>query len=232
MILRYILFSLICFSPLTSQWLSFDLSKADISTFKEQVEPTIISSALTGGQSTMLSLTQNQRLGITVSMPMGWALASSSYQSNPLLHPFMVEGQFLVTGNLVLKGKMNLFSNDGETVQAAGYGCNYLAESWFTSISFGWLEGPAHLRVRYVDSAIIGNRTIAETPILFGIGFNKFSGSILEFDNVDIPRKIDNFITYLIAGTEYQFGGIDINLQTQIHPKFIQLNLTISRLFF
>ena len=78
MILRYILFSLICFSPLTSQWLSFDLSKADISTFKEQVEPTIISSALTGGQSTMLSLTQNQRLGITVSMPVGWALASSS----------------------------------------------------------------------------------------------------------------------------------------------------------
>ena len=232
MILRYILFSLICFSPLTSQWLSFDLSKADISTFKEQVEPTIISSALTGGQSTMLSLTQNQRLGITVSMPVGWALASSSFQSNPLLHPFMVEGQFLVTENLVLKGKMNLFSNGGETVQATGYGCNYLAQSWFSSISLGWLEGPAHLRVRYVDTAIIGNRTIAEVPILIGIGFNKFRGSILGFDNDDIPRIIDNFITYLIAGTEYQFGGIDINLQTQLHPKFIQLNLTISRLFF
>ena len=232
MILRYILFSLICFSPLTSQWLSFDLSKADISTFKEQVEPAIISSALSGGQSTMLSLTQNQRLGITVSMPVGWALASSSYQSNPLLHPFMVEGQFLVTENLVLKGKMNLFSNDGETVQATGYGCNYLAQSWFSSISLGWLEGPAHLRVRYVDTAIIGNRTIAEAPILIGIGFNKFRGSILGFDNDDIPRIIDNFITYLIAGTEYQFGGIDINLQTQLHPKFIQLNLTISRLFF
>jgi len=232
MILRFLISCLIFSSFLTSQWISFDVSKADAATFVKQVKPTILSSALTGGRSTMLNLTQNQRLGIAVSMPVGWDIAKTSYQSNPFIHPFMVEGQFLITENLVIKGKMNMFSNGEESVQAAGYGCNYFANSWFSSVSIGWLEGPKHLRVRYVDTAITIKRSLFNMPVFFGAGFNKYRGNILGLNSDDIPRLIENSISYLITGTEIRFNGIDIEIQTQIHSKFVQFNVTIFRLFF
>lgn len=231
-ILRFLISCLIFTSFLTSQWISFDLSKADASTFVKQVKPTIISSVLTGGRSTLLNLTPNQRLGITVSIPIGLDIAKTSYQSNPFIHPLMVEGQFLITENLVLKGKMNMFSNGEESVQAAGYGCNYFANSWFSSVSIGWLEGPKHLRIRYVDTAITIKRSLFNMPVLFGAGFNKYKGNILGLNSDNMPGLIENSITYFITGTELQFAGIDIELQTQIHSKFVQFNVTIFRLFF
>jgi len=229
---RSIIFILICFSRLNSQWLSFDLSEADVVTFKKQVEPTIISVAISGGQSTMLNLTQNQRFGITFSIPMGWDLSLSSYESNPLLNPLMLEGQVLVTENLVLIGKMNIFSNSKETINAAGYGCNFISDSWATNISMGWLEGPTHLRVRYVDSSIIGKRTLAKVPILLGVGYNNYRGSIKGFDNIDIPKSIDNSISYLITGTELIIEGVNVELQVRLNSKFFQFNFTIFHLFF
>ena len=232
MIFRFIIYCLIFTSFLTSQWISFDLSKADAATFDKQVEPTIISSVLTGGRSTLLNLTPNQRLGIAVSMPIGWDIAKTSYQLNPFIHPFMVEGQFLITENLVLKGKMNMFSNGEESVQVAGYGCNYFANSWFSSVSIGWLEGPKHLRVRFVDTAVTMKKSLFNMPVLFGAGFNKYRGNILGLNSDELPGKIENSISYLIAETELQFSGIDIELQTQIHFKFVQFNVTIFRLFF
>ena len=232
MTLRYTIFILITLSSLKGQWLSFDLSKADKSTFEKQVEPTIISAALSGGQSTLIRLTQNKRLGVAVSMYMGFDIAFSSYQSNPLLHPFMLEGQFLVTDNLAIKGKMNLISNKGETVNIAGYGFNYLEDSWFTSIYLGWLKGPTHLRIRYVDSAFIVKRTVADIPVLLGLGYNNYRGSIIRFEKDDISRSIDNSITYLIAGTELRISALDFELQARINSKFFQLNFTIFRLFF
>lgn len=231
MIFRFVLCCLFCYTQLVGQWISFDLTKADVSTFKGQVEPTIISSALIGSRSTILPLSKNQRFGISVSIPIGWTF-ETSFQSNPLLQPFIVEGQYLTTGNLIFKGKINMFSNGEETVQTAGYGCNYFADSWFTSVSLGWLDGPAHLRLRYVDTALIMKRKFAETPILFGMGFNKYRSRILGFTDESIPTSIKNSITYLIAGTSYYSNGIDIEIQTQIHSRFIQLNLTFSHLFF
>lgn len=222
---------IICFSPLPGQWISFDLQKANLSKFKKQVEPTIISTALTGGRSTMLKLNQNQRFGIAISTPLGWTFISS-YQSNPLLQPFIIEGQFLLTENLVIKGKMNMFSNNEETIQTVGYGCNYLGDSWFSSVSLGWLEGPEHLRVRFVDTAFIMKRDISEIPILLGAGFNDYKSSILRIDGENIPRSIANSITYLIIGNTWQVYGTDIEIQSQIHSKFIQLNVTLSHLFF
>jgi hypothetical protein len=69
-------------------------------------------------------------------------------------------------------------------------------------------------------------------PAFFGAGFNKYRGNILGLNNDELPGKIENSISYLIAGTELQFSGIDIELQTQIHFKFVQFNVTIFRLFF
>ncbi|HJL75519.1 MAG TPA: hypothetical protein QGF08_06630 [Candidatus Marinimicrobia bacterium] len=231
MIFRFILLYTACLTPLSSQWISFDLEKADVTAFKKQVEPTIVSSALTGGRSTMLSLSQNQRFGIAVSIPLGWTFVSS-YQSNPLLQPFIIEGQFLLTENLVLNGKMNMFSIGETSVHAAGYGCNYFGETGFTSVSLGWLEGPQHLRIRYADIAFIMKKYISEIPLFLGVGFDDYKGSILKIDDENIPKSITGSMTYLITGTTFQVYGTDIEFQTQLHSKFLQLNVTFSRLFF
>ena len=75
-------------------------------------------------------------------------------------------------------------------------------------------------------------RNISEIPILLGTGFNDYKGSILGIDGENIPRSIANSITYLIVGTTWQAYGTDIEFQSQIHSKFFQLNVTLSRLFF
>jgi hypothetical protein len=73
---------------------------------------------------------------------------------------------------------------------------------------------------------------ISEIPLFLGVGFDDYKGSILKIDDENIPKSITGSMTYLITGTTFQVYGTDIEFQTQLHSKFLQLNVTFSRLFF
>ncbi len=218
--------------PLSGQWLSFDLSEANSNNFLKQTEPIIRSSVLSLGQPALMDLSETKRFGIAISFPLGWDVTNTSIQTNPHVFLPIAEGQILVTNNLVLKGKMNLLSPKNESVNAAGYGMEYHEQTWATSVSLGWLEGPTHLRVRSIDFNILWRRTLSEIPINFGIGHNNYRASFRNFDNEKIPSRRENAFTYFILGTRHHLKMFDINIQTQIHSKFIQINLQLLRSFF
>ncbi len=218
--------------PVSGQWISFDLSEANSNIFLKQTEPIVRSSVLALGQPTLMDLSETKRFGIAISFPLGWDVTNTSIQTNPHVFLPMAEGQILVTNNLVLKGKMNLLSPQGESVNAAGYGMEYYEQTWAASVSMGWLEGPSHLRVRMIDFSLLWRRTLSEIPINFGIGHNNYRASFRNFDDEKIPSNRENSLTYFILGTQYHLKMFDINLQTQIHYKFIQFNLQLLRSFF
>ena len=218
--------------PAFGQWQTFDLSEANSAIFIKQTEPILISSVLSLGQPTLMDLSETKRFGIVISFPLGWDVTHTSIQTNPHVFPPIAEGQILVSNNLVLKGKMNLLSPKDEPVNAAGYGVEYHEQTWATSVSVGWLAGPTHLRVRTIGFSILWRRTLSEIPINFGIGHNNYRASFRNFDNEEIPSINENSLTYFVLATRYHLKMFDVNIQTQIHSKFVQLNIQLLRSFF
>lgn len=233
MVIRVIvIYFMVILVPVSGQWISFDLSEVNSNNFIKKTEPILISSVLSLGQSTLMDLSETKRFGIAISFPLGWDVTNTSIQTNPHVFPPMAEGQILVTNNLVLKGKMNLLSPKDETVNAAGYGMEYHEQTWATSASVGWLEGPTHLRVRTIGFSIVWRRSFTNIPINFGIGYNNYRASFRNFDEEEIPTISENSLTYFILATQYHLRMFDINIQTQIHSKFIQLNFQLLKSFF
>lgn len=229
--LRTLLICLSSLSLLYCQWLSFDFSKVDQDNFRKQVEPTILTASLTPN-SLKNNLSKNKRMGISVSLPIGWDLSEATFESNPLLNPIRISGSFLISENLIIHGNMNLLSNSEETMQAAGYGCHFNSGSFTVGFSNGWVEGLKHLRVRYLDYDITTDRPFFDLPLKIGMGYNQYAGTILNMSNEYIPRKIENSILYLILGFSYRFAGVETGFQSKINSKFVQLNLVISRSLF
>jgi len=218
--------------PISGQWQTFDLSKTNSNNFLKQTTPILISSVLSLGQPTLMNLSETKRSGIAILFPLGWDATNISIQTNPHVFPLMAEGQILVSNNLVLKGKMNLLSPKDEPVNAAGYGIEYFQQTWTTSVNIGWLEGPTHLKIRMIGFNILWKRILFEIPINLGVGHNNYRSIFLNLDKTEIPSTHENALTYFVLGMPFHFKMFDVNVQTQIHSEFIQLNLQLLRSFF
>ncbi len=219
-------------NPISGQWISFDLSETTDNHFKKQSEPIIRSSILSLGQLSIIELSETNRVGISLLFPIGWDVTNLSIQSNPHVFLPLAEGKILVTNNLVLKGKMNFLSPKNGAVNAAGYGMEYQKQNWVTSVSFGWLEGPMHIRVKAVDFSFIMKKSISDIPLHFGIGHNNYQAYFRNINVVAGPSRLENSLTYFVAGTQFHWDLFDIDIQTQAHPKFIQFNFQIMKSFF
>ncbi len=230
MILRYIFFSIVIHIFINGQWLSLDLSKAETGNFTAQTEPVICSIILTGTQTALFSLSAQNRIGLGVSFSAGVDMTASAYQTSPWLLPPMVEGQFLVTENLALKGKMNLLSSKTETLHLSSYGVIYLFTHSRMAITIGWLMGPRHLNTRFTDVQVVRETSFFPWPLYLGVGFNNYSANF--FKLAHDPRPLKSSITYLNAATTITFTWFELNIQTQIHPKFVQFNLQFIKSFF
>ena len=227
-----IIYFLTTMVPISGQWQTFDLSKANNNNFLKQTTPILISSVLSLGQPTLMNLSEKKRFGIAILFPSGWDATNISVQTNPHIFPLMAEGQILVSNNLVLKGKMNLLSPKDELVNAAGYGIEYLQQTWTTSVNVGWLEGSKYLKIRMIGFNILWKRILFEIPINLGVGHNNYRSIFLNLDEPEIPSTYKNSLTYFVLATPFHFKMFDVNVQTQIHSEFIQLNLQLLRSFF
>lgn len=218
--------------PVSGQWISFDLSETADNHFNEQSEPIIRSSVLSIGQLSVMDLSEIKRVGISLYFPIGWDMTNLSIQSNPHVFLPMAEGKMLITNNLIVKGKMNLLSPKNVSVNAASYGMEYRKQGWITSVCFGWLEGPTHLKIRGIDFSAIIKKSISDIPMHFGIGHANYHAHFQNLNDDVIQPRLANSLTYFIAGAQFHLNPIDINIQSQAHSKFIQFNLQIIKTFF
>ena len=214
-------------SLIFSQWLTFDLSKADPQNFKSQVTPTIIASTLSQN-SFGHALTTLNRLGVSITIPVGNDLSGSSFQKNPLISPVIASLSFLITNNLGLTGKMNVLGNGEETIQSAGYGGLYISNTWTTDLSINWMEGPRYIRIRTINGSITKDKKVKSLNVVYGIGHSNYTGLILD---LDAAYTIKSSISYLICGFSKNINGINISAQSNLHPSFIQLNLVLGAVF-
>jgi len=230
--IQFIIILTMFIPPLAAQWLSFDLSKANQTIFLKQVDPIIRSSVLSFGHPTRMKLSENRRIGIGLYFPLGWDGTHESMETNPHYFPLLAEGQILVSNRLVFKGKMNLVSPNNTTINIGGYGIEYFKDSWSTFLQIGWLEGMTDLRIRMVDFSFLWERTVSGFPINVGFGTDHYK---VHFNNIDdniTPAHLEDALSYLILGTRYQFRMFDLNMQTQLTPGFIQLNVQFLKTFY
>lgn len=213
------------------QWISFDLSTVDNQQFKKTVEPTIVAQTLSG-QMIYQTLSNNNRLGISFSFPVGFSFSADAVQSNPFIHPFLINAAYMPTENLILSGSINWQDNSQESVQITGYSGQYFFNHQFLNIGINQMTGAEFLMIRFLQAGYVIEKNIRSSIMQIGVGGIQYKAKFKNLDFEIIPQKIDNSIGFLFWGTKIPFRYFDVLLQTKLHANFLMTSLSIHKVFF